>query len=256
MSLIEKTMRLNVLCLALVCVAMGCGAERRPASVSILVAASTKEAVEEIARAFTRESGVAVEVMPGPSSGLAKQIEQGAPADLFLSADQPSVEHLAARNQIEDRVVLLGNRLVLAVPADSKLAVRDLKDLADPRIKRLALAVEKVPAGEYAREALRKAGVWEQVQDRVVGGADVRVTLQLVEQGADAGLVYLTDTIGNNRVRVALEVDPALHGPIEYPLALLRRPGGIKPEARRFYEHLRSAQAADVFRKAKFQLAP
>lgn len=223
-------------------------------SIRILVAASTKEEVEDIARDFTSETGVKVEVSPGPSSGLVKQIEQGAPADLFLSADLASVDYLEFRNLVEQRRVLLKNKLVVVAPVDSPVRLKELKDLADPRVKRLALAEEKVPAGEYAREALKRVGVWEQLKDRVVGGSDVRVTLQLVERGADAGLVYLTDTIDNSRVRVALEVEPGLHKPIEYPLVLIKR-DSIKPAARRFYEQLGSAKAAAVFEKAKFTMA-
>ncbi len=235
----------------------GCKASSAPPkdekTVTIFVAASTKEAVEKLAKDFTAETGIKVEVSPGPSSGLAKQIEQGAPADLFLSADQPMADYLAGKGLVEQRRVLLHNRLVVVVPAHSELMPKELPDLADPRVKKLALAEEKVPAGEYAREALRKAEVWDQVKDRVVGGSDVRVTLQHVENGVEAGLVYYTDTVGNTKVKVAFEVDPKLHKPIEYPLVLIKRPR-IKEAARRFYEYLGSEKAAEVFRAANFDV--
>jgi molybdate transport system substrate-binding protein len=225
-------------------------------SISFFVAASTKDAVDKIAQDFNKSTGIKVEVTPGPSSGLVKQIEQGAKADLFLSADQPWADHLAKQDLVAKRRTLLLNKMVVVVPSDSTVQIKQLKDLAEPAVKRLALAEEKVPAGTYAREALAKAKIWDQLKDRVVGGIDVRATLQLVEGGADAGMVYNTDAVGSTKVRVALEVEPSLHKPIEYPLVVLRRPEGIKHAAERFYEFLQSEQAAAIFRQAKFELAP
>jgi len=220
--------------------------------VIVFAAASTKEAVEQAARDFQGQTDTPVEVSLGPSSGLAKQIEQGASADLFLSADQASADYLAAKQLVSERRNLLTNRLVVVVPADSDVGVRELRDLADPRIRRLALAEPKVPAGEYARQALRKAGVWDKVEGRVVGGIDVRATLQFVARGeAEAGFVYRTDALGQSKVRVAVEVEPGLHDPIRYPLVLLRREP-IREAARRFYEYLGSEKAAGVFEHAGF----
>jgi molybdate transport system substrate-binding protein len=220
--------------------------------VSVFAAASTKEAVEQLARSFKDETGIPVEVTLGPSSGLAKQIEQGATADIFLSADQASADYLAGKQLVAERRDLLTNRVVVVVPADSDQGIKELRDLAEPRIKRLALAEAKVPAGEYARQALRKAGIWDRVEGRVVGGIDVRATLQFVVRGeAEAGFVYKTDALGESRVRVALEVDPALHDPIRYPLVLIRR-DPIGEAARRLYAYLGSEKAAGVFERAGF----
>jgi molybdate transport system substrate-binding protein len=234
------------------CGPQGGGSARPPEPVTVFAAASTKEAVEQAAKDFQGETGIPVEVSVGPSSGLAKQIEQGASADLFLSADQASADYLAGKQLVGERRNLLTNRLVVVVPTDSEIRVKELRDLADPRIKRLALAEPKVPAGEYARQALKKAGVWDQVEGRVVGGIDVRATLQFVERGeAEAGLVYQTDALGQSRVRVAVEVDPKLHDPIRYPLVLLRR-DPTKDGARRFYDYLASEKCAGVFERAGF----
>jgi molybdate transport system substrate-binding protein len=220
--------------------------------VTVFAAASTKEAIEQVARDFQGEHGIPVEVSLGPSSGLAKQIEQGASADLFLSADQASADYLAAKQHVSERRNLLTNRLVVVVPTASDVGVKALPDLADPRIRRLALAEPKVPAGEYARQALRKAGVWDQVESRVVGGIDVRATLQFVARGeAEAGLVYHTDALDRTRVRVAVKVDPGLHDPIRYPLVLLRHEP-MKEAARHFYDYLGSEKAAAVFARAGF----
>ena len=234
------------------CGPQGSSTERQPETVTVFAAASTKEAIEQVARGFQDENGTPVEVSLGPSSGLAKQIEQGAAADLFLSADQASADYLAAKQLVSERRNFLTNRLVVVVPTAADVGVRELRDLTDPRIRRLALAEPKVPAGEYGRQALQKAGVWDQVEGRVVGGIDVRATLQFVARGeAEAGLVYRTDALGQNRVHVAVEVDPELHNPIRYPLVLLRREP-IKQAARRFYDYLGSEKTASVFERAGF----
>jgi molybdate transport system substrate-binding protein len=238
----------------------GCGGTSSPSqnnSILVFAAASTKEAVEQIARDFQAETATPVEINPGPSSGLAKQIEQGAAADLFLSADEASADYLAKRNLIELRRNLLTNRLVVIVPAESQSApqLKELRDLADPKVHRLAMAEPGVPAGEYARQALRQVDILEQVQSKIVGGVDVRATLQFVARGeVHAGLVYYTDALGNSKVRIAFEVNPDLHAPILYPLVLLHK-NHIQEAARRFYDYLASEKAAKVFRAAHFGMA-
>ncbi len=245
-------MRCRLVGLLLLFLLAGCSGRTSSSSpVVVFAAASTGDVLNELAGRFEKETGTRVEISPGPSSGLARQVLEGAPVHLFLSADQASAEALAARNLIDKRRVLLRNRLVVIVPADSGLQIKSLADLADPRVKKLALAEEKVPAGEYARQALRKADVWDRVKDRVLGGTDVRVTRQLVEQGADAGLVYATDARGDPRLRVAYEVPEDLHQPIEYPLVLLR-PANAAAVA--FYNYLGTEEAAAAFRKAGFQV--
>lgn len=220
--------------------------------VTLFAAASTAAAVEEIAAAFTAETGIEVVVSPGPSSGLAKQIQQGAPADVFLSADQPNADYLEEEGFVGERIKLLRNRLVVIVPADSEEAIDELADLTGAAFRRIALAEEKVPVGEYARQALDSAGVLAAVAAKSVGGVDVRAALQYVARGeVDAGFVYHTDALGSSKVRVALEVDPALHRPIEYPLVLVKR-GAVRPAARRFFEYLQGEFAGDIFREAGF----
>jgi molybdate transport system substrate-binding protein len=242
---------------ALLCVALFLAPPARAGtegvSLKIYAAASTKDAVEKIAEQFESETGVAVEVSPGPSSKLAKQIVEGAPADLFLSADQANADYLEQNHLVARRRNLLGNRLVVAVPSDGKVALSKLDDLARNDVKEVALALEKVPAGEYARQALRQAGVWEKIVGKVIGGEDVRATLAFVERGASCGIVYFTDTIGDSNVRVAFEIDPALHAPIEYPLVLVKREK-TSPDATRLYEYLASEKAAQVFRAAQFRI--
>jgi len=242
---------------------IGCGAPGsiRPDSgrpVGLFAAASTKEAVERIARDFEAQTGVPVEVTLGPSSGLAKQIERGARADLFLSADEASADYLADKKLVALRRDLLSNRLVVVVPTKqvAPMPIQDLADLADLRVERIAMAEAKVPVGEYARQALRHAGLLDKVQSKFVGGVDVRATLQYVALGeAAAGFVYYTDAQGSSRVRVAFEVKPQLHAPIRYPLVLI---GGLQvtDSAQSLYQYLASDRAAQVFRDAHFGIVP
>jgi molybdate transport system substrate-binding protein len=242
-----------VLACLLLLAPLGCGAPRPP-TVRVFAAASTREALEEIAGHYQAETGTRVECSPAASSALARQIEQGADADLFLSADERWADYLAERGLVGQRRDLLANRLVVVVPQGSGLNLTSLAGLAGDDVKHLALALGPVPAGRYAREALKKAGVWERVAGRVREGGDVRAALAYVARGeAEAGIVYATDAAATSRVRVALEVPEALHGPVRYPLVLLRGAAG-KPTARAFYDYLGEEKAAAVFRRAGFQL--
>jgi molybdate transport system substrate-binding protein len=225
--------------------------------------------MEQLAADFQNETGIAVTLNFGPSSGLARQIEQGANADLFLSADESWADYLAEKGLVDQRRDLLTNKLVVIMPADSspsplreegrvrgQLTIRSLADLTEPEIHRLALAGKAVPAGMYARKALQSAGLWDQLKDRVVEGGDVRAALAYVTRGeAEAGMVYATDAAGNPQVRVVLEVNPDLHDPIRYPLVLIKQERS-HPAARRFYDYLSSAHATEVFTHAGFGVVP
>jgi molybdate transport system substrate-binding protein len=237
------------------CILPGCG----PATsnrVTIYAAASTREALDQLTRDFTNETGVVVRPEYGASSTLARQIEEGASAELFLSADVPWADELEKRDLVEERRDLLSNRLVVIVPTDSALEFKSLKNIAQPGLRRLALAGPEVPAGRYAREALTKIGVWDEVKDRVKNGGDVRAALNYVAMGeADAGIVYATDTQGTGKVRTLLEIPAELHSPIRYPLVLLRRPV-VSPDAIRFRDYLATDKARAVFEKAGFTVLP
>src|ERR1700722_9121404 len=212
--------RLLISCVFLLAVA-GCRAS--PAdTVRISAAMSTRDAVEDVAKEFTQQTGVAVIVTPAASSTLAKQIENGDNADLFLSADEQWADYLDKRGLVTQRRDLLGNRLVVVVPADDVTAFSDLHNLRGEHFQRIALGREEVPAGAYARQALKKADVWDAVQKRVLEGGDVRAVLTYVERGeVDAGFVYATDAKASSKVRVAYEVPEDLHEPIRYPLVRL-----------------------------------
>jgi molybdate transport system substrate-binding protein len=239
-----------------VCLLAGCRAGPRQEVLHVAVAASTQEAVRQIADAFRRETGAVVECNAAASSELARQIEHGGNADLFLSADEAWADYLAEKNLVAQRRDLLANRLVVVVPKETTLVLNDLRDLAKPAVTRLALAGAAVPAGRYARQALKKAGVWHVVEDRVLEGKDVRAALTYVARGeAEAGIVYATDVVQASTVRTALSVNADLHDPIRYPLVLVRRER-LHPAAQRFFDCLSSETAAAVFRAAGFRILP
>ena len=241
----------RIIYLSLMLASAGCAAAKEP-PVRIFAAASTREAVEQIAQTFQSQTGRAVETNFGASSSLARQIERGADADLFLSADENWADFLADKGLIDRRRDLLSNRLVVIVPAKSTTKIESLDDLMGLGITRLALAGSHVPAGTYAREALVQAGIWDRLQDRVIAGDDVRQALTYVDrEEAEAGIVYATDVIGSSKVRVALEINSRLHAPIRYPLVLIRREQQ-RPPSRRFYDYLASHEAREIFRNAGF----
>lgn len=233
-----------------------CAAPAPASEVTVFAAASLSEAVGEVARAFEASTGHSVVTSFGPSSFLAKQIKAGAGADLFFSADAAQVEGLIAQKLVlpEDRIDLLSNALVVVVPAASQVQLRTPSDVAG--VKRLALAdPEGVPAGVYARQWLRSAGVWEAAQPHVIPLLDVRATLAAVEsENADAGIVYKTDAAVSKKARVALEV-PREKGPsIVYPLALIA--AAKNPAARDAFRFFGAAYAREIYARRGFIVLP
>ena len=232
----------------------GCG-HAAVDSVKMSAAISTSEAIREIAERFRAETGVTVETNLGSSADLARQIEQGAPADLFLSADEAWADYLQKRNLVESRKDLLSNRLVVVTAIGDSPKINTLEDLGYAGIKRLALAGPAVPAGRYAREALKKAGLWDKLQSLVLDGQNVRAALTYVARHeAEAGIVYATDAKSDPKVRVAYLIPADYHSPIRYPLILLAREP-IKPSARRFFEYVDKPESAQMFRAAGFGMA-
>ena len=214
--------------------------------VRVFAAASLTDALTEIAEAYERESGDTIVFNFGGSSLLARQIAGGAPADLFLSADEAQMRAV----QPVERASVLSNALVIVVPREDRHPITDVRQLTDPRFERIALAEpSSVPAGVYARACLTERGVWSSIAPKVVPTENVRGALAAVAAGnADAAIVYRTDARVSNRVRVACEI--AGGPPISYPFALLTR----SEAARHFYDHLRSKEALDAFRRHGFDV--
>jgi molybdate transport system substrate-binding protein len=243
--------------LALAAVTAAGSPARAAAPVRVFAAASLKSALDEIATAYREAGGERVSLSYAATSVLARQIEQGAPCDLFIAADLDWMDDLAARGKIiaASRVDLLGNTLVLIAPADSPLAVTlrpgvDLAGVLGPQ-ERIAIAdPAAVPAGRYARRALETLGVWAAVEDRLATADNVRAALAFVaRKAAPLGIVYGSDAVAEPAVRVLDRFAPETHPPIIYPAALVE--GGL-PAAAAFLAYLQSPAAAARFRRWGF----
>lgn len=225
------------------------------AELKVFAAASLADALKEISRTYESSSGDKLRFNLGSSSILALQIRQGAPADVFFSADEAKMDDLARAGLVDSdtRRSLLSNTLVIVVNVDAGAAVASPADLARNSIGRIALAEpQTVPAGIYAKAYLQKAGLWEKIFDKVVPTENVRACLATVEAGnADAGIVYKTDAMISKKVKVAYEVAAADGPRISYPVAVMKDSRNADA-ARRFVAYLASPGARAIFAKYGF----
>jgi molybdate transport system substrate-binding protein len=227
------------------------------ADLTVFAAASLKDALDELVRGFEPSAGYKTAVSYGASSALAKQIENGAPADLFISADLDWMEYATARKLIlaDSRVNVLGNRLVMIAPASSKASVQIAPNFPLAAMLgngRLATAdPDSVPAGKYGKAALESLGVWAAVSRKLARAENVRAALAFVSHGeAPFGIVYRSDAVADPRVRVVAEFPPSSHPPIVYPAALTT--AGRSPMRGQFLSYLRSVAARPIWEKHGF----
>jgi molybdate transport system substrate-binding protein len=230
------------------------------ADVTVFAAASLKEALDEQARQFEATTGNKVIISYGASSALAKQVDAGAPADAFISADLDWMDHVDQRGLLmpNTRVNLLRNTLVLIAPASSKSTLRIGPGFAlAPELGREKLAManpDSVPAGKYGRSALERLGVWGSVEKQVARAENVRAALALVSRGeAPFGIVYSTDALSDKGVKIVDTFPPGSYPPIVYPAALLV--SGKSPAAMPLLDYLRSVVARSIWEKYGFGLA-
>jgi molybdate transport system substrate-binding protein len=245
------------LVLILVLVTAGLPRVARADDVLVFAAASLKNALDDAVAAFAQRDKVKVNVSYAASSALAKQIDNGAPADIFISADLDWMNDVQQHNliQVNTRANLLGNVLVLVAPADSSVKV-DIKPgfplatligdghlaMADP---------DAVPAGKYGKAALQKLGVWDAVQAKVARAEDVRAALLFVSRKeAPFGIVYQTDAAADKGVKIAGVFPPDTYPPIIYPIALTAT--SKNPDAAKFLAFLNSPAAKPIFEKQGF----
>ncbi|WP_254508050.1 molybdate ABC transporter substrate-binding protein [Anatilimnocola floriformis] len=222
--------------------------------VLVSAAASTKELMEALSTSYSQDAAVTIKVNAGPSSGLANQIIEGAPADLFLSASREWATKVQEAGVAERAKELLTNKLVLIVPKGNPAQVKTPQDLLSDQVKKISLAGEKVPAGKYADQALTKLGLVEKLtaDQKIARAQDVRGALSFVERGeAEAGIVYSTDVKVAPNVEVVHEFDPALHDEIVYVLVLLKH-GAKNPAAVSFFEYLEADRAEPIYSQAGF----
>jgi len=240
------------------------GTAEQSETITVSAAISLKDALDELGPIFQVQqhrknggNGTAVTYNYGGSGTLARQIEQGAPVDVFFSAAEKQMDELAMQGLIvaDTRRDLVGNALVLIAPAQAS-ALHSFQDLSSPAVKTLALGeTSTVPAGMYARQTLEHLGLFASLEKKVVYAKDVRAVLTYVETGnADAGMVYQTDANTSKKVRVIAVAPADSHDPILYPAAVLRDAKNSSA-ARAFLEFLQGADARAVFQKYGFTSA-
>lgn len=244
----------------------GCGDKQQPApkaadspksvELNISAAVSLKDVLSEIQTHYQKKTPhVKLIYNLGASGALQKQIEQGAPADIFISAAPKQMNELEAKNLVNKsaRKNLVENRLVLIVPQNSMLRLTMLEDLQKDEVKQISLGETKVvPAGQYAEQVLVKLGVWDKIRGKIVFAKDVRTVLTYVETGnVDAGIVYKTDAASSNKVKIIATAPEETHAPIVYPVAIL---AGAKQQtaATEFLAYLSSPEGSKLFEKYGF----
>jgi molybdate transport system substrate-binding protein len=239
------------------------------ATITVFAAASLKESLDDAAKSFEQLTGDKVVISYAASSALAKQIENGAPAEIFFSADTDWMDYLIEKKQIrsESRVDLLGNRIVLISPATPTAAAAPMNTA--PLViaanfplaqalgnNRLSIADPKaVPAGKYAKAALESLGVWASVEQKLAPAENVRAALAFVARGETPfGVVYKTDALAEKRVRIVDTFPPFSHVPIVYPVALTNL--GKSEPAIAFLNFLKAPQTRVIWEKYGFTVRP
>jgi molybdate transport system substrate-binding protein len=249
-----KGFLLCILTLAAVVVSPAGAQPKRPA-LAVYGAADLTFAFREIAGLFEKGTGTKVVLVLGSTGNLAKQIEHGAPADVFFAANASFVDDLQAKGAVipETRQLYAQGRIVLAAPRDSKLSIQRLEDLRRPDVKRVAIAnPEHAPYGRAAQQALQALGVWDALKPRLVYGENIRHALQFIETGAvDAGIVArsVADTPAVRHV----PIDPALHAPLNQIAAVVKR--SARPElALAFLQFVNGPEGRPIMKRYGFRL--
>ncbi len=247
----------RIFLLILLCFALNLNAAESDKKVVVFAAASLTNAITEIAALYEKENSIEIQTSFASSSTLAKQIENGAPADIFIYADTKWMQYLKEKNALNDAttVNLLGNNLVLIAPKGKAFKVNADKsfNFANAFEGKLCTGeTESVPVGIYAKQALKSLGWWDSIRPRIVGTQDVRAALVTVERGeCAAGIVYETDAKVSDKVQILMVFDKNSHEPILYPLSLTKH---NNPNAMHFYDYLKSEQAKMIFTQYGFHL--
>lgn len=246
----------------LVCVFWLSGSAWGSEKVTVYAASSLTNALQDIARQYQQQQPGKIAFSFASSSTLARQIEQGAPADIFVSADQRWMNYLDQRGKIEkpSRYVLTGNTLVLIAPADSQTPIIDINPQTkwETLLKGQRLAIGDpayVPAGIYAREALQHAGGWNAIAGELAPANSVRAALALVERGETPfGIVYGSDAVVSQKVRVVGIFPASSFSAIEYPAAIIKGRG--RAEVHEFLKYMRGEEAKRILQHYGFKPLP
>ena len=245
----------------------GCGdkkeappaAQQAPVELNVSAAVSMKDALAEIQKNYqAKNPNVKILFNLGASGSLQKQIEQGAPADIFISAAPKQMNELQEKNLVkkETRKNFVDNKLVVVVPKDSKLTITKYEDLTQDAVQKIALGeTAVVPAGQYAKEVLQKLGIWEKMEGKVVFAKDVRTVLAYTETGnVEAGIVYKTDAVSSDKIKVVATAPEGSHQPIVYPIAMVSSTKQAKA-AEDFMNYLFSPESKTVLEKYGFVMS-
>lgn len=222
----------------------------------ISAAASLKESMEEIGDLFTKETGIKINNNFGSSGALQKQIEEGAQADIFVSAGQKQMTALEEKGLVDNDSVkdLLQNEVVIIVPEDKKDEIKSLDDVVNKANKIAIAQTESVPVGQYTKEALDNLKLWDKVEDKVVYAKDVREVLSWVEQGnAEAGFVYKTDAMVAKNSVIVGELDPNSYKEVIYPAAIMKDTKN-KDNSQKYLDFLNTKEAKAIFEKNGFKV--
>lgn len=227
-----------------------------PSHLTISAAASLKDAMEGIKTLYvTEHPGVTIDLNLGSSGQLMQQIQQGAPADVFISAGKPQMDQLEKDGLIMDssRKDILGNNLVLVVSAN-ETRINVCQDLLKPEVTKVAIGEMKtVPAGKYAQETMNSLGIWAQLEPILVTGSDVNQVLAFVESGnASAGFVYRSDANVSQNIKMTAVIDQKLHTPIVYPAAIIKSTK-VQTQAEEFLKFLSDPAVQEIFTKYGFK---
>ena len=262
----KKGSLLLILLLTITLIFSGCASQEKEAAapqgptdeaveVNISAAASLTDALTEIQTEYAKESNAKLLFNFGASGALQKQIEEGAPCDLFLSASKANMDSLEQESLIvsDSRKDLLGNTLTLIAAKEKADLIKGYESLATADVASIALGTpETVPAGKYAQQALQNLGIWDQIQNKVVYAKDVKQALEYVETGnADCGLVYKTDAMTLKTGVAVMDLPEESHDPIVYPAALTKDSTQSEAAAK-FYEFLQTDFSKGVFEKYGF----
>lgn len=238
--------------IAFACITSSASAEQK---ITVFAAASLTNAISEIVAEYGKNNAMKIQTSLASSSMLAKQIENGAPADIFISADTKWMSYLQEKDLLkaDSKFNFLGNHLVLIAPKGKsfKVVMKQDFNFANAFSGKLCTGeTESVPAGIYAKQSLKALNWWDAIKTQVVGTQDVRAALTLIERGeCDAGIVYETDAKVSEKVETIAAFPDASHDAIVYPLSLTKN---AKPEASGFYNYLKSEKAKAVFVKYGF----
>ena len=250
-----KVTKLTLMGIFLLLLLLGCSSKEKVSELHIAAAASLTDAMDEIEEAYEKEHDINLKFNFASSGKLAQQIEQGAPVDVFISANENWMDHLEDEELMEvaTRETVTGNKLVLIAREDTDLPYNSFEDIDAADLDHIAVGEpESVPAGEYTEAVLKEIGTWNELDDTFVFAKDVRQVLTYVESGnADLGFVYLSDAAISDDVVVLAEADDTMHEPINYPGAVTKD-SEVKEEAEDFLAFLGTEIAQDILEKYGF----